>query len=301
VQLNGGEPTLRDDLPAVVALCAARGAGQVEVVTNGLRLGAEPGYAARLKASGVTSVYLQFDSTRGQDLLALRGADLSTERLRALDELQRAQLPVILGVPLVAGVNDGDLGAIFALAAEHPAPISGISINSAAVAGRWELGARPKLRLPEMLGLLEAQVGLPPESFFPLGYGSPLCNAFGRFVFKDARWRPAVPGFTLDDYLELLGDDPLDFIRASTRGIKAMAPRLMRQVRGSRRLMRTLWPVVGRDAGGFLRRRQLTVFLKPLMDLSDLDLERTERCCYHSLTPHGLMSFCALNALERAP
>ena len=62
VQLSGGEPTVRDDLPEIIRMAKKRGFGLVQCNTNGLRLGTEPGYAASLRAAGLDSVYLQCDA-----------------------------------------------------------------------------------------------------------------------------------------------------------------------------------------------------------------------------------------------
>lgn len=61
VQLSGGEPTEREDLPAIIRMAKSRAFPLVQVNTNGLRLGTEPGYAKKLKSAGLDSVYLQFD------------------------------------------------------------------------------------------------------------------------------------------------------------------------------------------------------------------------------------------------
>src|SRR2546427_12945345 len=46
-------------------------------------------------------------------------------------------------------------------------------------------------------------------------------------------------------------------------------------------------------------RKTLTLFIKPFMDESDIDMSRIERCCFHNASPRGVMSFCALNAKIR--
>lgn len=44
IQLSGGEPTVRDDLPEIIALCRSAGFAFVQLNANGIRLGREPGY-----------------------------------------------------------------------------------------------------------------------------------------------------------------------------------------------------------------------------------------------------------------
>ncbi|MBG3878757.1 radical SAM protein, partial [Desulfovibrio oxamicus] len=73
IQLSGGEPTLRDDLPQLVTAVRGLGYPFVQLNTNGLRLAREAGYAARLAAAGLDSVFLQFDGPDGAATARLRG------------------------------------------------------------------------------------------------------------------------------------------------------------------------------------------------------------------------------------
>ena len=73
VQLSGGEPTVRDDLPQVVALGRSLGVSFLQLNTNGLRLATDDGYAQTLAAAGLQTVFLQFDGVDDAAYLALRG------------------------------------------------------------------------------------------------------------------------------------------------------------------------------------------------------------------------------------
>ena len=64
IQLSGGEPTMRDDLPEIVRLGRERGFSFFQLNTNGLRLASEKGYAEELRAAGVSCAFLQFDGLR---------------------------------------------------------------------------------------------------------------------------------------------------------------------------------------------------------------------------------------------
>ncbi len=64
VQLSGGEPTLREDLPEVVALGVKKGFFFIQVNTNGILIAGRPGYAKVLREAGLSTVFLQFDELR---------------------------------------------------------------------------------------------------------------------------------------------------------------------------------------------------------------------------------------------
>ncbi len=97
----------------------------------------------------------------------------------------------------------------------------------------------------------------------------------------------------------MIGPRPNMTLRMLTRGRTAVLPQLVSNIGGSLKLMKTLWPHIGTDPSFWTSRKTLTLFVKPFMDESDLDMSRIERCCFHNASPRGVMSFCALNARMR--
>ena len=81
IQFSGGEPTVHDDLPALVEQAREMGFGHVEVNTNGLALANRDGYAERLVDAGVTAIYLQFDGVTSDTYEAIREVDILAENL----------------------------------------------------------------------------------------------------------------------------------------------------------------------------------------------------------------------------
>jgi uncharacterized radical SAM superfamily Fe-S cluster-containing enzyme len=76
VQLSGGEPTVRDDLPLLVSAAKEAGCSHVQLNTNGLRLAEDEEYVRTLADAGLSFVFLQFDGTDDAFYRALRGRDL---------------------------------------------------------------------------------------------------------------------------------------------------------------------------------------------------------------------------------
>ncbi len=161
VQLSGGEPTERDDLPEIIRMAKARGFGLVQVNSNGMRLGREAGYAARLKAAGLDSVYLQFDGVEDSAFRALRGRDCLAVKQAALAACAAAGLGVVLVCTLARGVNDGMVGALLRWAVAQGKHVRGLHFQPVSSFGRfpWEMDAAPRVTLPELMTALEVQSG----------------------------------------------------------------------------------------------------------------------------------------------
>lgn len=303
-QLSGGEPTVRKDLDQIVKMCYAAGCGHVEVISNGIRIAKDPNYAKQLKSWGVTSLYLQFDSTDDDHIEHLRGERLWWVREKALEHLADAGMPVVLAVAVMPGLNDNQIGPTMQVIARSRANIVAVNFQCATpFGGRFELEAPRKLRLPDMFELMREQVGLDPSGFWPVGSGSPLCNAYGRVAFRDGHWEHALKDFTVEDFLDLQGEDPVIFVRGLTVGLTECLPYMIKTVMRKPHLLRKLAPLVGDDPLGWLRgkkgAKQTTIYIKPFMDESDFDIDRIERCCYHNASPRGIVSFCAMNNLTR--
>lgn len=102
LQLSGGEPTLRDDLPEIVKYAHKAGIHHVEVNTNGIRISKDSAYLKRLLEADVSSFYLQFDGVTGEPFKVTRGLDLLPTKLQALENLRaEGHDSVILVVTLV--------------------------------------------------------------------------------------------------------------------------------------------------------------------------------------------------------
>jgi uncharacterized radical SAM superfamily Fe-S cluster-containing enzyme len=259
---------------------------------------------------------LQFDSTRPQDIEKLRGEDLWDVRVKAIAALERVKLPSTLAVSLYDGLNTDQVQHVVHFAWQHPNTVCAIAFQAATPFGRFEIdnddaGAvenshtsgeahtRRKLRMPEILKLIEEQTGVSQDLFFPVGEGSPLCNAFTLLKYTREGYKPIAPNFTLQEFLDVMGPRPNMTLRMLTRGRAAILPQIVTNIGGSLKLMKTLWPHIGTDPSFWTSRKTLTLFVKPFMDESDIDMSRIERCCFHSASPRGVMSFCALNAKVR--
>jgi uncharacterized radical SAM superfamily Fe-S cluster-containing enzyme len=137
VQFSGGEPTVRDDLPALVERARERGIDHVEVNTNGIRLATEDGYAGRLAAAGVTAVYLQFDGLTDDTYEAIRGVDLADEKLAAVEACREADLPVVLVPTVVPDVNDDEMGDVVRFALANRDVVRSVNFQPVAHFGRY--------------------------------------------------------------------------------------------------------------------------------------------------------------------
>jgi uncharacterized radical SAM superfamily Fe-S cluster-containing enzyme len=159
IQLSGGEPTMRDDLPELVALGRSMGFDFIQVNTNGLRLAREPAFLEKLARAGLSTVYLQFDGTEQEIYRKLRGGDILEDKLEAVRLCGESGVGVIL-VPTVApGVNDHNLGEIIKLGLENMPVVRGVHFQPLTFFGRYPgpPSGQMRITLPEVIMCIERQ------------------------------------------------------------------------------------------------------------------------------------------------
>ena len=138
VQLTGGEPTCRKDLPEIIRMGRVRGFWGIEVNTNGLVIASRPGYLGTLVEAGLTGVYLSFDGMTGDVYEATCGRDILDVKLAAIERCREAGIQVVLSVAVLSGVNDGQLGDLLRFSLENADVVAGLALQPAFTSGRFE-------------------------------------------------------------------------------------------------------------------------------------------------------------------
>ncbi len=159
IQLSGGEPTVRDDLPEIVAMGRSLGFGFIQLNTNGLRLAGDPAYVRRLKDAGLSCVFLQFDGTNDAIYEKIRGVALLEMKKTVVARCEEERLGVVLVPTLVPGINTENIGGIIDFAVKRMPSIRGVHFQPVSYFGRYPLQPLDKDRItvPEVIRSVERQ------------------------------------------------------------------------------------------------------------------------------------------------
>ncbi len=186
LQLSGGEPTLRNDLPELVRFAKEAGCSYVQLNTNGIRLAEDPAYAEALAEAGLDIVFLQFDGTRDDIYKKLRGRPLLKEKRKAIGVCSDLHLGVTLVPTVVRGVNDDNLGELISLACSLAPGVRGIHFQPVSFFGRIPRapGEEDRYTLDRLMADISDQAGIPMESFMPSRCDHPLCGFHADFLIR---------------------------------------------------------------------------------------------------------------------
>lgn len=283
--LVGGESTLRDDLPEIVAAIKAKGV-EPRLNTNGLRL-VDEDLIARLKTAGLRWVILQFDGLTPAPSLAFRDQDLTALKRDVIDKLGRHGMLVHLAVMLDADVNLDQAGDILRFAAATP-HIRRVSFYPRSQIGRIDDLDHAGTHLADVLAAVERGTDGQVTRRDLLAAGR-----LGKFMFRltgNPMYRRRVcivPFVVVRDGERLIPatrllrpDGPLRYPRAFARFLRA--------ARAARHV----------DAGGW-GPDVLFCNIEKFYESHALDLVGARMCHHVYLTAQGAQPFCLYNNLLR--
>lgn len=139
VELSGGEPFLRKDLPEVLALLD-RERFLYTFNTNGTAI-TSAGLAALERARGLLQVAVSLDSLDRERYRMLRGRDLLEQALAGIARLRAAELPAPLKVNFaMSRHNEAETPAMLDLARENGLFLSAFPVNQGPGAHRSDSG-----------------------------------------------------------------------------------------------------------------------------------------------------------------
>ena len=301
IQLSGGEPCLRNDLPEIIRLGRSHAFTFFQLNTNGLRIARDRAYLAALKEAGLSTVFLQFDGTRDRIYQTMRGCSLLDDKMAVIENCAEQDTGVVLVPTLVPGINTDDIGNIIRLALDHMPIVRGVHFQPISYFGRYPESPTDETRItiPEIIRAIEAQTNglIQSETFCPPGGENALCSFHGNYVLMaDSSLLPLTRRET-----ESCCCQPIPAAEGAAR---------------SRQFVATHWsspmpisdlPVISGPSLGewdtFLERKRTYTFCLSGMAFQDawtLDLDRLRECYIHNASTDGrLVPFCAYNLTDR--
>lgn len=288
LQLSGGEPTLRDDLPELIKFAREQGIPYVQLNSNGLRLAEDEEYTAKLADAGLDFVFMQFDGTDDYVYKKLRGVALVEKKLKAIENCGKYGLGVTLVPTVVRGINDSMLGEIVRFGSALSPVVRGVHFQPVSYFGRIpeNPSADDRYTLDELVSDLYNQAKLPEGSLRPSRCDHQLCGFHGSFIAAK------------NMLISMAGKEQAD----CCCGADTTTPKQNREFVGRH------WKRSPGDTGaeaesadintldGFSRlasQRGFTITAMAFQDAMNLDVQRLRRCSLHVWDNGVLKPFCA--------
>ena len=203
VRVTGGEPLVRKNVAQLVAgLKAIPGIRKVTMTTNGILLAQQ---LPALLAAGLDSVNISLDTLRPEVFRQITARDEFAAVQAGLQAALESGIPVKLNCVPQAGVNEGELEALAALAKDNAMQVRFIEMMPIGYGAAMPCISGPELRQrfarrwPEMQPLTEAAFGDGPAVYYtvPGWQGSIgfIAAVHGKFCASCNRVRLTSQGF----------------------------------------------------------------------------------------------------------
>lgn len=307
IQLSGGEPTVRQDLPEIIRMAKGKGFEYIQINTNGRRLAREKGYAKILKEAGASVIFMQFDGTNNDIYMQMRGEPLFEEKKQAIENCRKAGLPVTL-VPTVArNVNLDNIGEMMQFVIDNVSVVKGIHFQPVSFFGRHpDPEHENRVTMFDVLRQLEKQTDLfKYDDFGPISTGHTLCCFYSTYIketdgsirctLTNAKKQTGVSCCDTGPAIDIVKKDR-DFVlnKWEVASHKEEADHDWSKYRSSAEIL---------DLVEFLtyyKQNTFTVTGMAFQDASNLDAERVKRCRVQVLSEDDrLIPFCGYNSIHR--
>ena len=185
VQFSGGEPTMSPHFFRAIKYSRKIGYNSVQAATNGIEFAKSLEFSRKAYEAGLRYTYLQFDGI-GNDANSHRHiGNLFDVKIKAIDNIHKAGIEIILVTTLLNDVNNDQVGPIIRFAMDNPKKVAFIAFQPVSFTGRDEAitderRLRQRYTLSHLARDVKGQVGLtePTRDWFPLS----LMGAFADFA-----------------------------------------------------------------------------------------------------------------------
>ena len=327
IQITGGEPTVRDDLFDIVRMAKDLGFAHVQVNTNGIKLAESVEYCQRLKDEKVNTIYMSFDGvTKKTNPWIEQGK-------KAIENLRKANLKVVLVPVLIGGKNLQETGKIVRFALDNMDIIRGVNFQPISFCGRVtklkdEKRDKQRVDYVMMMEAIEKEFDgqISRDDFYPVPFVFPIsrliemlkgetqveftahpgCGGATYIFHEDGKPLPITRFIDVEGLLDFINKQseikgPLKKIRVAASFLKRIndfvddekAPHGF----DLKKLLKEA-ALGGRyDSLRGFHYKSLFVGSMWFQDSFNLNIDRLERCVIHYTTLEGIVPFCAYNGL----
>jgi uncharacterized radical SAM superfamily Fe-S cluster-containing enzyme len=291
IQLSGGEPTVREDLPQIIALGKKMGFPHIQINTNGLKIAADPSYVQSLKAAGADLVYLQFDGTTDQIYEQIRGKKLFEIKQKAIANCAKAGIGVLLVPTIIPKVNLDNIGEIIAFAKQHQPVVKGVHFQPVSYFGRYPAkipADDDRISLDDVIREMEAQTKgeISRDDIVPRKRYDAHCAFSSLYYLSPAGKLLAI---TKEQQNQII-NETTDFAKKTNAFTNAHW-----RMATAQEAENSYGPMAEFKAR--LRDYTLSITGMGFADVWNLDLKRLQGCCVHVITKDGrAVPLCAFHA-----
>jgi 7,8-dihydro-6-hydroxymethylpterin dimethyltransferase len=308
IQLSGGEPTIRNDLPSIIQMGKKLGFNFIQVNTNGIRMGEDEEFVKELKSAGLSSIFLQFDGTNDLIYKKLRGKELLQVKTKAIENCGKYGIGVVLVPTLVPKVNVENIGEIIYFALEHIHTVRGVHFQPVSYFGRVPNIPKDedRITLSEVMEEIERQTGdkIKLESLKPPKCENSLCSFHGSFIYRgngqlmsitnnsgccgtSEKVKLKVKGCCSVEKAEVGADKAKEYVSRnwSSRKFNENNEKLNTgEISGWDKILDSI------------HSNSFSISAMAFQDAFNVNLERVKDCCIHVVSPEGkLIPFCLYN------
>lgn len=300
VQFSGGEPTIHPDIIALIALAKKKNIKHVMVNTNGVRISKDEEFVKRLGEVGPV-IYLQFDGFTKETYETIRGIDLVAAKMKAIENLEKYGLDIVLVATIQRNVNEEEIGKIVDFALSKPS-IKGVVFQPTFYTGRHpDFDPLDVVTLPEVVDTIcsKSKHDFEPSDFVPIPCCFPTCGSVTYVYLEDGEAKALPRLVNVDDYLDYIKNRTIPDLGEVTDAMQSLFS--FGAVGGSDKTLKSFCTLCNMpsDISG-IRDKVKMIMIQPFMDPYNFDLKKLMKCCIHEITPEGkIIPFCAFNNVPK--
>jgi uncharacterized radical SAM superfamily Fe-S cluster-containing enzyme len=313
LNITGGEPSLHPDILDLLQECKRPEIGRITMNSNGLRLASDEGFCQALAELGIY-VVLSFDTFQPERALRIHGRDVTGQKQRALENLQRFGIGATLLNVMIRGLNDDEIGEVIRLAKTHSV-VRSVTVQTMTFTGKGGKHFQPRETMPLDGAARAIERGTKGEmresDFFPHSSAHPLCYSIAYYLKDEEHLRSLTDFFGREELRSMLrqgyllqpGQDGQELFRQAIDRLWAEGDP-GNHLPAVRALVDRMYPT-GRSLSAAERQAAaeqslLAIYLHSHMDEDTLDLARLAVCPDQVPNPEGrLIPACAYNLFYR--